>query len=29
MKLETKIDIRDTTRHAKFGWRGTTGRRSA
>jgi len=29
MKLETKKDIRDTTPHAKFGWCGTTGRRSA
>jgi len=23
MKLKTKKDIRDTTRHAKFGWFGT------
>jgi len=29
VKLQTKKDIWDTTRHAKFGWRGTTGRESA
>jgi len=29
MKLETKKDIRDTTSHAKFCWRGTTGKGSS
>jgi len=29
MKLETKKNIRNTTKNTKFGWCGTTERRSA